>query len=399
MRIHTNGFRIDTAQASMIEDAVGKLSGVRAVHVYPRTASVVIRYSPALCDTAAILSAITDAEHTPAASAIARARRWADIGNGGIAGKVTGGIGRTPLGLREVAVQPPKIEQQLEASKTIDTVVFDKTGTLTRAQMQLTDVIVGKRRQPNLVLRLAAAVESSSEHPIGAGIVAAAKKCGLKIPAATAFANLPGHGVRAKVDGQPVLVGRRKLVDEEGLLVPDHLAAAAAELEEQARTVVFVGRDEHVVGVLAVANTIKDDAVDVVHHLHTMGLQVAMITGDNTRTATAIANQVGIDGVLAEVVQEDKVTEIRRLQDEGLVVAMVGDGVNDAPALVQADLGIAIGPRTDEAIEAADITLMSDRLYGVVHAIQLSRRTLRAINQAGPSATTPPKSHLRRSPC
>jgi cation-transporting ATPase V len=127
-----------------------------------------------------------------------------------------------------------------------------------------------------------------------------------------------------------------------------------------------------------------------------MGLQVAMITSDNIRTAAAIANRVGIDQVLAEVVQEDKVTEIQRLQDEGRVVAMVGDGVNDAPALVQADLGVAIGPRTDEAIEASDITLMSDRLYGVVHAIELSTRTLRTINQAGPSATTPPQSDLRR---
>jgi cation-transporting ATPase V len=155
------------------------------------------------------------------------------------------------------------------------------------------------------------------------------------------------------------------------------------------------------VGVLAVADTVKDDAADVVHHLHAMGLQVIMITADNARTAAAIANQVGIDQVLAEVVQEDKVTEIRRLQDEGRVVAMVGDGVNDAPALVQADLGIAIGPCTDEAIEASDITLTSDRLYGVVHAIELSRRALRTINQnsAGPSATTPPRSNLPRSAC
>ncbi|MGB8390006.1 copper-translocating P-type ATPase [Mycobacterium sp.] len=269
----------------------------------------------------------------------------------------------------------------LEASKKIDTVVFDKTGTLTRAQMKLTDVIAGKRQQPDLVLRIAAAVESGSEHPIGAAIVAGARERGLDIPAASAFANLAGHGVRADVDGQPVLVGRRKLIDEHDVVLPDHLAAAAAELEGQGRTAVFVGRDGQVVGVLAVADTVKDDAVDVVHQLHAMGLQVAMITGDNARTAAAIAKQVGIDRVLAEVLPEDKVTEVRRLQDEGRVVAMVGDGVNDAPALVQADLGIAIGTGTDVAIEASDITLMSGRLDGVVFAIELSRQTLRTIYQ------------------
>ncbi|WP_264961148.1 HAD-IC family P-type ATPase, partial [Mycobacterium kiyosense] len=161
----------------------------------------------------------------------------------------------------------------------------------------------------------------------------------------------------------------------------EYLAAAATKLEEQGRTAVFVGRDDQVIGVLAVADTIKDDARDVVRQLHAMGLQVAMITGDNARTANAIANEVGIDRVLAEVLPEDKVNEVRRLQDEGRLVAMVGDGVNDAPALVQADLGIAIGTGTDVAIEASDITLMSDRLDGVVRSIQLSRQTLRTIHQ------------------
>ncbi|GFG73940.1 copper-translocating P-type ATPase [Mycobacterium botniense] len=269
----------------------------------------------------------------------------------------------------------------LEASKKIDTVVFDKTGTLTRAQMRVTDVVAGKRHQPDLVLRLAAAVEAGSEHPIGAAIVAGAHERGLEIPGATAFANLAGHGVRGEVDGTPVLVGRRTLVDEQRLQLPGHLAAAAAEFEAQGRTAVFVGRGDLVVGVVAVTDTIKDDAVDVVRQLHAMGLQVAMITGDNARTAAAIAEQAGIDRVLAEVLPQDKVREVRRLQDEGRVVAMVGDGVNDAPALVQADLGIAIGTGTDVAIEASDITVMSDRLDGVVHAIQLSRQTLRTIYQ------------------
>lgn len=269
----------------------------------------------------------------------------------------------------------------LEASKKIDTVVFDKTGTLTRAQMELTDVIAGKRRQPDAVLRIAAAVESGSEHPIGAAIVAGARERELEVPPATEFTNLAGHGVRGEVGGKSVLVGRRKLVDEQHLRLPEQLATAAADLEERGRTAVYVGQDGQVVGVLAVADTVKDDAADVVSQLHAMGLQVALITGDNARTAAAIAAQVGIDRVLAEVLPADKVNEVRRLQDEGRIVAMVGDGVNDAPALVQADLGIAIGTGTDVAIEASDITLMSGRLDGVVSAIELSRRTLRTIYQ------------------
>ncbi|WP_269756696.1 heavy metal translocating P-type ATPase [Amycolatopsis aidingensis] len=269
----------------------------------------------------------------------------------------------------------------LEGSKKITTVVFDKTGTLTHGQMHLTDLIPAQRQDPDLVLRLAAAVEAGSEHPIGAAIVAGARERGLDIPAAREFASVAGHGVRAEIDGQVVFVGRRKLLDEHHLLLPDALAAQATELEEHGHTAVYAGWDGQVRGVVGVADTVKDDAVDVIRQLHGMGLEVAMITGDNTRTADAIATQVGIDRVLAEVLPEDKVTEVRRLQDEGQVVAMVGDGVNDAPALVQADLGIAIGTGTDVAIESSDITLMSDRLDGVVHAIHLSRRTLRTIYQ------------------
>lgn len=192
---------------------------------------------------------------------------------------------------------------------------------------------------------------------------------------------LDRDGFAGEHRGGPVVVGRRKLVDEQHLVLPDHLAAAAVEQEERGRTAVFVGQDGQVVGVLAVADTVKDDAADVVGRLHAMGLQVAMITGDNARTAAAIAKQVGIEKVLAEVLPQDKVAEVRRLQDQGRVVAMVGDGVNDAPALVQADLGIAIGTGTDVAIEASDITLMSGRLDGVVRAIELSRQTLRTIYQ------------------
>ncbi|MBS4727958.1 copper-translocating P-type ATPase [Mycobacterium sp. SM1] len=269
----------------------------------------------------------------------------------------------------------------LEGSKRIDTVVFDKTGTLTRGRMQLIEVIPERGQQADPVLRVAAAAESGSEHPIGAAIVAAARQRGLAIPAATGFANRAGLGMRAEIDGAPVCVGRRPLIEEHGCLLPEHLAAAATGLEERELTAVFVGYDGRVVGVLAVADTVKDEAAAVVRRLHAMGLQVAMITGDNARTAAAIAGQLGIERVLAEVLPQDKVSEIRRLQREGRRVAMVGDGVNDAPALVQADLGIAIGTGTDVAIEASDITLMSDRLDGVVRAIQLSRQTLRTIHQ------------------
>lgn len=211
------------------------------------------------------------------------------------------------------------------------------------------------------------------ESSIARTTVAAAHERGLAIPAANAFTAVAGHGVRAQVNGGPVVVGRRKLVDEQHLVLPDHLAAAAVEQEERGRTAVFVGQDGQVVGVLAVADTVKDDAADVVGRLHAMGLQVAMITGDNARTAAAIAKQVGIEKVLAEVLPQDKVAEVRRLQDQGRVVAMVGDGVNDAPALVQADLGIAIGTGTDVAIEASDITLMSGRLGSF--RMSLSRET------------------------
>ncbi|WP_308283325.1 heavy metal translocating P-type ATPase [Pseudonocardia nigra] len=284
--------------------------------------------------------------------------------------------------------------EALEGSKKIDTVVFDKTGTLTRGRMQLTDVVPAPGQEQDELLRIAAAVESGSEHPIGTAIVAGAADRALGVPAAARFASLTGQGVCAEVDGQAVLVGRRTLVDEQDLQLSDELVHRATALEGQGRTTVYVGWHGQVRGVLGVADTLKDDAADVVRQLHALGLQVAIITGDNARTAAAVAEQVGIDTgggpegqgggkdtVLAEVLPADKVSEVRRLQDEGRVVAMVGDGVNDAPALVQADLGIAIGTGTDVAIESSDITLMPDRLGGVVHAIALSRRTLRTIYQ------------------
>ncbi len=269
----------------------------------------------------------------------------------------------------------------LERTRKITTVVFDKTGTLTRGEMALTDVATGEGTAEGELLCRAGAVEADSEHPIGHAIATDARARHGQLPEAGGFEAVAGHGVRAEVEGTTVWVGRRKLAAEAGLVLPDALDVAATEMERQGRTAVFAGWDGEVRGVLAVADTLKDGAHETVGQLHRMGLQVAMITGDNARTAEAIAAQLGIDRVLAEVLPADKRSEIQRLQVDGQVVAMVGDGVNDAPALVQADLGIAIGTGTDVAIESSDLTLMRGELSGVPTAIRLSRRTYRTVLQ------------------
>jgi cation-transporting ATPase V/Cu+-exporting ATPase len=279
-----------------------------------------------------------------------------------------------------------KSVEVLERTRRITTVVFDKTGTLTHGRMAMTDAVPGQGTTAEELLRLAGAAEASSEHPIGAAIAAAARNRG-ELPAAQAFRALAGEGVRADVQeaaGRPAMtvwVGRRKLAAEAGLLVPAALEAAAERLERGGKTVVWAGWQGEARGVLAVADTLKPGAADQVGRLHAMGLEVAMLTGDNATTAAAIAASVGIDRALAEVMPADKVGEISRLQAEGKTVAMVGDGVNDAPALVQADLGIAIGSGTDVAIESSDLTLLRGDLDGVATAIQLSRRTYRTIVQ------------------
>ncbi|MCW2651356.1 MAG: copA [Mycobacterium sp.] len=268
----------------------------------------------------------------------------------------------------------------LERTRTITTVVFDKTGTLTRGEMSLTDVRTAGASDEQ-VLRRAGAVEADSEHPIGHAIAAAARRRVGELPAARDFAALPGRGVRATVEGVTVTVGQRATLTEAGLVMPPELAEHAEECELQGKTAVFTGWDGQVHGVLAVADTLKDGAAEVVAQLHRIGLTVAIITGDNTRTAQAVARRVGIDRVLAEVLPVDKQSEVAALQAAGEVVAMVGDGVNDAPALVQADLGIAIGTGTDVAIESSDLTLLRADLAGVPTAIALSRRTYRTILQ------------------
>jgi copper-transporting P-type ATPase V len=269
----------------------------------------------------------------------------------------------------------------LERSKRIDTVVFDKTGTLTMGRMAVTDVVPAPGVDATDLLRRASAVEQGSEHPVGRAVVERARADGLAVPAASDFAAVAGHGVTGTVDGVAVVVGRRALLADAWLVIPDGVAAAAEDLEADGKTVVLAGWDGEARGVIAVADTVKPNAAAVVAELSAMGIGCVMITGDNRPTAAAIAAQVGIDQVVAEVLPQDKVAEVRRLQAAGRVVAMVGDGINDAPALVQADLGIAIGTGTDVAIESSDITLLSADLDGVPTAIRLSRRTFRTILQ------------------
>ncbi|MGH8991958.1 MAG: heavy metal translocating P-type ATPase [Acidimicrobiia bacterium] len=269
----------------------------------------------------------------------------------------------------------------LERSTRVDTVVFDKTGTLTKGLMALTDLIPGDGVDGDDLLRRVAAAEDASEHPAGRAVVDFVRDAGLPLAPAQDFRAVPGHGVRAVVDGVMISVGRRRFMTQSELAVPATLELSARRLETEGKTAIFCGWDGQAQGVLAVADTLKDEAPEAVARLAAMGIDVVMITGDNRATAEAIAAQVGIREVLAEVLPEEKVSEVRRLQQDGRVVAMVGDGVNDAPALVQADLGIAIGTGTDVAIESSDITLLSGDLEAVADAIRLSRRTFRTILQ------------------
>ncbi len=290
--------------------------------------------------------------------------------------------------------------ESLETAHKVRTVVFDKTGTLTTGEPAVTDVVAaqpgkderrtgsrgggGARRtldgDQSALLRLAASLERVSEHPLGEAIVRLAHDEGLELSGVEGFDAVPGHGVRGRVDGQAVLLGNARFMAESGVGT-GAFADTADTLAALGRTPVFVAVDGRAAGVIAVADTLKEGSADAVRALHRLGVEVMMITGDNRRTAAAIAGKAGIDGVLAEVLPERKAEEIRKLQAAGKVVAMVGDGINDAPALAQADVGIAIGTGTDVAMEASDITLIRGDLSGVVTAIELSKRTVRTIKQ------------------
>jgi len=268
----------------------------------------------------------------------------------------------------------------LQAAKRIDTVVLDKTGTITLGKPAVTDVVAAPGFETDAVLALAAAAERDSEHPLASAIVAGAADRGLTPLEPTAFEAVPGHGIRARLGEQDVLVGKRDFLDAAGISAAA-LEADAVRLADEGKTPVFVAVDGRAAGVIAIADPVKPDSQAAIASLRKMGLTVAMITGDNRRTADAIARQVGVDRVLAEVLPGDKAMEVRKLQLEGRAVAMVGDGINDAPALAQADVGFAIGTGTDVAIEASDITLISGSLRGVVSAIAISRATMRNVYQ------------------
>ena len=267
-----------------------------------------------------------------------------------------------------------------DIEQKIDTVVLDKTGTITRGAPALTDLIATGDLTEDELLRLVASAEQTSEHPLGAAIVAAAKARGVALVQPTDFESFTGKGVRATIDGRNVLVGNERFIQDAGVVL-DGFMEAARRLSTDGKTPMAAVVDGKLAGVIGVADTIKDDSVAAVAALRDLGVVVVMITGDNRQTAAAIARQAGIDRVLAEVLPDKKALEVRRLQSEHRVVAMVGDGINDAPALAQADVGIAIGTGTDIAIEASDITLMSGSLTGVVTAINLCRATMRNIRQ------------------
>jgi len=270
--------------------------------------------------------------------------------------------------------------EALERAHQINTVLLDKTGTLTRGEPEVTDIISANSFSQEEVLQLAASAEHTSEHPLGEAVVKAALEKKLELSPSSDFNAIPGQGIEAMVDGKKLLLGNLTLMKERGLSL-NELEKEAARLLEGGKTVMFLGRDSQVAGIIALADTLKPGAREVLQALHKMGIQTAMLTGDNQRTAEAIAREAGIDRVLAEVLPEHKAGEVKKLQEEGKVVAMVGDGINDAPALARADIGIAIGTGTDVAVETGDITLISGDLGGVATAISLSKRTMRTIRQ------------------
>ncbi|MCJ0904025.1 cation-translocating P-type ATPase [Rhodococcus sp. ARC_M6] len=275
-----------------------------------------------------------------------------------------------------ILIKGPEV---LESTRAVDTVVLDKTGTVTTGQMTLLDTVVAEGTSPEEVLRLAGALEHRSEHPIAAAIAkGAAEKVG-ELPPVEDFANIAGLGVQGIVDGYAVVAGREALLTDWSMTLPENLRAAKAAAEEAGRTAIAVGWDGAARGVLVIADAVKDTSAEAIRQLKELGLEPVLLTGDNKTVARTVADQVGITTVFAEVMPADKVDAIKKLQAEGRIVAMVGDGVNDAAALAQADLGLAMGTGTDVAIEASDITLVRGDLRSAADAIRLSRKTLKTI--------------------
>jgi P-type Cu2+ transporter len=288
---------------------------------------------------------------------------------------ITVGVGK---GAREGVLF--KNAATLEKTAGIDTVIFDKTGTLTQGKPALTDVITAEGFVDVDLLRLAASSDRPSQHPLAEAIVAGARERGIEVAQPEKFDSIPGHGVEARVDGRRVLIGNRRLLEREAISVGGFEASVQA-LASDGKTAMYVAVDQKAAGVVAVADTIRDSARRAVRALHALGVQTVMLTGDNRRTADAVARQLGMDQVVAEVLPEDKAKKVAALQSAGRRVAMVGDGVNDAPALAQADVGIAIGAGTDVAVETADVVLVKNDPADVSRAIQLARKVRGKIKQ------------------
>lgn len=270
--------------------------------------------------------------------------------------------------------------EHLEHTESVDTVILDKTGTVTKGEPALTDLIVADGFDESTVLQLVATAENQSEHPLAQAIVKGVRDKGIDLLTAESFEALPGYGIHAVVSGKTLLIGTRKLMTEQQVDLMNY-EDDMAKLEENGKTAMLIAVDGQIAGVIAVADTVKETSKEAIKRMHELGLDVIMLTGDNARTAQAIADEVGIDRVIAEVLPEQKSEEVKRLQEAGKVVAMVGDGINDAPALATADVGMAVGTGTDIAIEAADITLMRGDLNSVADAIGMSRKTMRNIKQ------------------
>jgi Cu+-exporting ATPase len=275
-----------------------------------------------------------------------------------------------------ILIKGPEV---LESTRRVDTIVLDKTGTVTSGAMSLVDVVPADGTDATDLLAIAASLEDLSEHPIARAIAAGARNRGVTLSPAEGFTNREGLGVEGVVDGHGVVAGRLSLLADWAVAPNEHLIGAADAAEAEGRTAVFIAWDGEARGVVVVSDTVKSTSSEAIAQLKSLGLRPVLLTGDNERAARAVAGQVGIDEVIAQVLPADKLNVVRRLQDEGRVVAMAGDGVNDAAALAQADLGLAMGTGTDVAIEASDITLVSGDLRAAADAIRLSRRTLATI--------------------
>jgi Cu+-exporting ATPase len=271
--------------------------------------------------------------------------------------------------------------EHLEMAHRVTTVVLDKTGTITKGEPEVTDIVSYGNFNKEELLQIAASAERGSEHPLGEAIVKKAKVDGIELSEGTEFGAIPGHGISVRINEQSVLIGNKKLMQNNEITLGTDVVSKTQELESQGKTAMYMAVDGQLAGTIAVADTVKESSAEAIRQLRELGIEVIMITGDNERTAKAIADQVGVDRVLAEVLPEDKSAEVARLKEKGKVVIMVGDGINDAPALATADVGMAIGTGTDVAIEAADVTLMSGDLLGIVDSIRLSKATMRKIRQ------------------